>query len=27
MMLPLNDSVEMKRHLKSWAHAVACAIK
>ncbi|CAN1327647.1 hypothetical protein LINPERPRIM_LOCUS34218, partial [Linum perenne] len=27
MMPPLNDSVEMKRHLKSWAHAVACAVK
>ncbi|CAN0853538.1 hypothetical protein LINGRAHAP2_LOCUS5655 [Linum grandiflorum] len=26
-MPALNDSLEMKRQLKSWAHAVACTVK
>ncbi|KAK8487625.1 hypothetical protein V6N13_062999 [Hibiscus sabdariffa] len=26
-MPPLNDGLAMKEHLKSWAYAVACAVK
>ncbi|KAF5736254.1 hypothetical protein HS088_TW14G00392 [Tripterygium wilfordii] len=26
-MPPLNDGMAMKEHLKSWAHAVACAVR
>ncbi|KAH7651443.1 hypothetical protein IHE45_20G057700 [Dioscorea alata] len=26
-MPPLNDGLAMKKHLKSWAHAVACTVR